>query len=253
MSARADSMTRRGLVVSDLHLFARRSMGAERFAGLRARLAEADLLVLNGDIFDFRWSTLPDHAATIAASSRWLRQLAEDHPRCEIHYVLGNHDWFGSFREELQGLCAGLPRLRWHEERLRLGSCLFVHGDCTHYRMDAEGFRRYRQGWNHDRRRTRAETAAYRWVDRLGLTLRLHHWQFPRQQTVERLAHYLDSACPGWQAGLRDCYFGHTHLPFSDFTHGGIRFHNTGSGIAGQEFNPLPFVDGNLETTRHGG
>ena len=49
----------RGMAVSDLHLFAYRSAGEEYFNSLRPQLNATDILVLNGDIFDFRWSTLP--------------------------------------------------------------------------------------------------------------------------------------------------------------------------------------------------
>jgi hypothetical protein len=64
-------LSRRGLVVSDLHLFARRSRGMTCFESLRGELESVDVLVLNGDIFDFRWSVLPDHQATQA----WLSDI----------------------------------------------------------------------------------------------------------------------------------------------------------------------------------
>ena len=53
--------------------------------------------------------------------------------------------------------------------------------------------------------------------------------------------HYLDHASPRWRTNSRDCYFGHTHQPFSNHQHGDIRFHNTGSAIRGMGFNPLAF------------
>jgi UDP-2,3-diacylglucosamine hydrolase len=58
----------RGLVISDLHLFSPRSKAVELLVGIQEKLASADVLVLNGDIFDFRWSTLPDTQATIVAA-----------------------------------------------------------------------------------------------------------------------------------------------------------------------------------------
>ena len=114
------SQTRRGIVVSDLHLFAHRSHGDACFQSLRAELESVDLLVLNGDIFDFRWSTLRGHDTTADAAAIWLQNLAADFPRCEIHYVLGNHDCLSLFRKRLPLLCSAESRLHWHEHHLRL-------------------------------------------------------------------------------------------------------------------------------------
>jgi hypothetical protein len=58
---------------------------------------------------------------------------------------------------------------------------------------------------------------------------------------VARIAHYLEEALPEWRGKVGDCYFGHTHLPFRDHEHEGVRFHNTGSGICGMGFEPLEF------------
>jgi len=65
--------------------------------------------------------------------------------------------------------------------------------------------------------------------------------RYPQRETVERVAHYLDCAWPDWRGIVRDCYFGHTHLPFSNYRHGGVSFHNTGSAIRGMGFNPILF------------
>jgi hypothetical protein len=232
----------RGLVVSDLHLFARRSEGPACVNALRARLALADVLVLNGDTFDFRWSALPSHEATQAAALAWLRALLNDLPKCQIHFVLGNHDCLATFKEGLTGLAAGERRLKWHEYWLRLGPALFLHGDCANAAMDWRSLKRYREVWAQDRRRGRFTAAAYSCADRLGVTRLVHTWHFPRGAAVQRVAHHLDEACPGWRSEVRDCYFGHTHLPFSSYMHDGITFHNTGSAIRNMGFNPISFA-----------
>jgi UDP-2,3-diacylglucosamine hydrolase len=102
-------------VLSDLHLFARRLVGQDCINSLRAELAAAGVLVLNGDIFDFRWSSVRNFEASVAAALDWLRDLPNDFPRCQIHYVLGIHDRLTRFRERLPALAASLPRLHWHE------------------------------------------------------------------------------------------------------------------------------------------
>ena len=134
-----------------------------------------------------------------------------------------------------------LPRVHWHEHLMRFGPALFIHGDCAHRRMDSQGLGHFRRNWERDWRWGRAMAAAYVCVDRLGITRRVHEWHFPRRRTVERIAHYLDSTNPSWRKQTRDCYFGHTHLPFSNYEYHGVRFHNTGSGIHNLEFNPIWF------------
>jgi len=233
--------TARGVIVSDLHLFARRSRGVECVNSLRAELASATVLVLNGDIFDFRWSTLRDRETTLTAALAWLRDLSEAFPKCQLHYVLGNHDCLTLFREKLATLASTLPRLNWYEHGVRLGTALFLHGDCADETMDPPGLRRYRERWQDDRPRGALAAAAYIAADRLCLTRLALTRHFPQRETVERIVHYLDRAWPGWRPSIRDCYFGHTHLPFSDYPYAGVAFHNTGSAIRGMDFNPIIF------------
>ena len=232
---------RRGLVVSDLHLFAHRSEGFTRFEALRGQLDTLDLLVLNGDTFDFRWSTLGDQEATVAAALEWLRGLVDDLPKCQVHFVFGNHDCLATFQAALTSQAAIWPRLHIHQEVFRLGPALFLHGDCANCPMGARELTQYRATWQQDRPRGQVAAAAYVWADRLGLTRLAHQWHFPRPETVRRVVHYLDQAHPGWRAETRDCYFGHTHLPFDNYAHEGIRFHNTGSAIRGMALNPIFF------------
>lgn len=233
--------TLRGWVVSDLHLLARRSQGTACFESVRSDLAAADLLVLNGDTFDFRWSTRRDTATSVEAALDWLRELARDFPNCEIHYVLGNHDCLTLFRESLTALASTFPRLHWHVHGLRLADALFLHGDCADRLMDPEELSRRRQRWANDRPRGRWAASAYLALDRLGLTQWALSRHFPRRQTVARIVHYLDRGWPDWRSTIRTCYFGHTHLPFADCLCGGITFHNTGSAIRGMAFKPLRF------------
>jgi len=234
---------RRGLVVSDLHLFARRSQGAAHFESLHDKLRSVDVLVLNGDIFDFRWSTLPGETATIAAALDWLCALADRHRHCQIHFIHGNHDCLITFRDKLVALAATMPRLQCHTNELRLSSALFLHGDCANRKMDVAGLRRRRARWERTMPGGNFSCVAYIAIDRLGITRRSHEWIFPRKRTVRRIAHYLDRAAPDWRRHTRDCYFGHTHLPFSHYHYDGVAFHNTGSAIQvrGLGFNPLFF------------
>lgn len=80
---------RQGLVISDLHCFSRRSRAVELLAEMQELLASAEILVLNGDVFDFRWSVLPDMRSTIEGSLEWLDNLIEKRSGKPIHYLLG--------------------------------------------------------------------------------------------------------------------------------------------------------------------
>ena len=241
MHAGHNPETRRGVVVSDLHLFARRSQAPHCIKSLHGPLTSATELVLNGDIVDFRWSTLRGVDATVAAAVNWLRELLSSFPQCQIHYVLGNHDCLSLFSERLAALASNQPRLQFHPYSVRLGSAIFLHGDCASGHVDPAGLQRYRNTWDNPRQSGALRTRAYIMADRLGITRFTHARSFPRRRTVERIVRYLDRTCPDWRRGIRDCYFGHTHLPFSNYHYNGVAFHNTGSAIRGMGFNPLVF------------
>lgn len=229
-----------GVVVSDLHLFSRRSIGEALLADLGA-LAEAETLVLNGDSVDFRWSRLPTEHATIAAALAWLEGLLDSFQGSSIHYILGNHDCLAEFREPLADLARRRPVLRIHEDRLRLDRNLFLHGDCTVWKMDEAALKRFRDAWSRDRPRGRFSKSVYDAVDASGISRRFHRWYFPAERTVRRVAHHLDHVMPDWRGEIDHCFFGHTHQPFSGFSLDGVNFHNTGSGIREMGFLPLTF------------
>jgi UDP-2,3-diacylglucosamine hydrolase len=233
-----------GLVVSDLHLFARRSVGKECLRRLQPRLLRTRCLVLNGDIFDFRWSTISGHTASVERAVDWLETQLATLPDCEIHYVLGNHDCLGEFVARLDGLTDACARFHWHRQALQLGHALFLHGDCANAWMDAASLERYRETWSRDRQRHGLATRAYEVSDRLGFTRLAHRLHFPRRRTIARLEHYLDRTRTGWRETVRQCYFGHTHEPFNDVSCAGVTFHNTGSAITGMGFNPMSFEIG---------
>ena len=234
------SQTLRGLVISDLHVFARRSIWTARLESIASELKTVDRLVLNGDTFDFRWSTA-SRQATHEKAIAWLRQMVNDLPHCQIHWLAGNHDCQQDFWDQLVAFCREHPRFQCHQTHLILGQAIFLHGDCTLRQMNLEGLRRYRAGWQDDQPHSRAAHAVYRLADCLGLTMLIHHTCFPRKAVVRRLAYFLDQVQPDWRGPIRHCYFGHTHLPFAHHEFQGVRYHNTGSAIHGMEFSPCRF------------
>ncbi len=231
-----------GLVISDLHLFSRRSRAEELLEEMRDTLASADVLVLNGDVFDFRWSVLPDMRATIHAAMDWLDNLMEVRAGRTVHYLLGNHDCVSCFTEALSDFARTRPSLHCHESLLRIGGNVFLHGDCANRRMDAESHRRYREAWSRDKQRGAVGRFFYDAADASGASRKVHDLWFPQAGTVARVAHHLDHILPRWRGEIGHCYFGHTHLPFTGHRHDGVLFHNTGSAIRDMDFLPLAFT-----------
>jgi UDP-2,3-diacylglucosamine hydrolase len=239
--ATVDAGKIKGLVVSDLHLFSHRSDGEKLWKQIDEEHADAEILVLNGDTFDFRWSHFSDERKATAAALAWVGQLISHGRWKKIHYILGNHDCLSAFVDELRMLSLDQEILSCHEIHLQLGRSFFLHGDCTNRRMSHEDLLRYRAGWSEDRPRGTFGKALYRGVDALGVSKLFHQLYFPRERTIARLVHYLNLVFPEWRENLDHCYFGHTHMPFSGSVHDGVVFHNTGSGIRGMGFEPLAF------------
>jgi len=98
--------------------------------------SRAEVFVLGGDIFDFRWSSIPILRA-VERAVRWLRELASACPRCHFHLVLGNHDYHQALIDRLVELDKEVSNLSWHRYYVRLGSSVFLHGDVADKTMDA--------------------------------------------------------------------------------------------------------------------
>jgi UDP-2,3-diacylglucosamine hydrolase len=231
----------RGLVVSDLHLFSRRSDGNELWDRIDDVRGDAEILVLNGDTFDFRWSHFRDESKATAAALEWVERVTGDGRWKKVHYISGNHDCLSEFVKGLRELSSEQETLACHEFHLQLGRCLFLHGDCANRRMNLDDLKRYRASWSKDRPRGALSKALYDGVDALGVSKLFHKLYFPKERTVASLVHHLSLVFPEWRENLDHCYFGHTHQPFSGHEHGGVAFHNTGSGIRGMGFQPLHF------------
>ena len=62
----------KGLVISDLHLFAHRSRAASLVKPISEAVARAQVIVLNGDIFDVQWTQQPTIERTVRDAIGWL-------------------------------------------------------------------------------------------------------------------------------------------------------------------------------------
>jgi len=224
-----------GHVISDLHLFTPWSAAPKYLGRIRSAAGESDFFVLNGDVFDFRWSVLPTTEEGVRAAVAWLRTFACEHPTCHVHYVMGNHDGLELLAEHLDVLAGETENLSWHPAYLRIGGALFVHGDLFLRKRVADPFRRRLAP--SIRRKHRALNRCYRLLH----AMRVHRWHAPiygSRRCARKILRALRSA--GGADGVTDVYFGHTHASFTDYTSGGITFHNTGSVINGLPWHLLP-------------
>ena len=237
-SATASTMPyRRTSFVSDLHLFSGRSLAPRHEAALHAAAAKSRVFVLGGDIFDFRWSTLGSSDVTVPAAIRWLDDLVASHPRCDFHFVLGNHDCNRRFVAALETYSTTRPNLLAHPYYFRLGSSIFLHGDAADRpAMGPELLQRRRQHWARDEHRGKIRHALYDLAIQAHLHRVVGRVAHPKRRVAQRLAGYLTRIGHGPGTGLSDVYFGHTHQALASYRHAGLRFHNCGAPLPGLAF-----------------
>ncbi len=231
-----------GTVLSDLHLFAGRSEGQALFDSIRAKIEKADVLVLNGDTFDFRWSQFTDEEESITEAVKWLTSLlGELRGDQHLYFLQGNHDCLGNFTQRLNQLQKTEAKFTVEPEILTLGDKLFLHGDGANWRMNGEEFEAFRAKWSRDKPKGKVAAASYHAIDALGISKGFHRLYFPALTTIKRITYHLDQVMPGWRSKTAAVYFGHTHCPLSNIKLDGINFFNTGSGIRGMGFAPQSF------------
>ncbi len=232
---------KKGLVTSDLHNFTKRSHTDKIMKQLEEQLVQVDLLVLNGDIFDFRWSIMSGIKDTIHAAESWLKEIIKHFPHVEIHFVLGNHDCHQDFITSLEVMAKEYPTFFWHEFYYKIENRIFLHGDCANRHMTAEELSLSRGPWRRVKKKPHYLALLYALVDKYRITIMVQRLSFSRQKVASRIIHYLNSLPLELSNNIEHIFFGHTHLPFTDYSYGNYYFHNTGAGIIGTEFMSLYF------------
>ncbi|MEX0585543.1 MAG: metallophosphoesterase [Pirellulales bacterium] len=216
--------------VSDLHLFANRSRGARHLDAIRQAAERSDLCVLGGDIFDFKWSTLPSGDHTVDAALHWLHDLAASVPRCRMHFLLGNHDFHPGLISRLPGLAQILPNFEWERFYLRQGNTMFLHGDVADRKMTAAHLEERRMRFRHEPR-SPAHHRAYDLIVNAHVHAVLPRAVYPQRIVARRILSYLQDIGHGPETGIEHVYFGHTHRAVSGYRHRGLVFHNGGAPI----------------------
>ncbi len=230
--------------VSDLHLFTRRSQAEEFQPAIRAAALGAEMFVLGGDIFDFKWSTHKTTDEAVEEAVRWLQMLIECAPDCRFHFLLGNHDCHEPFVERLAALADESPNLSWHPHFLRVSDTVFLHGDVVDRPMGPHEFTRRRERHSRAERQGEWLHALYDVVVFAGLHKTLCTVLHRDPSVTSRLLGYLEEVGHGAQTGLKHVYFGHTHVPMSHHDFGGVKFHNGGAPLKGMRFQILEPIVG---------
>jgi UDP-2,3-diacylglucosamine hydrolase len=229
-----------GHVVSDLHLLTRRSTAAKYLPVISRAVHHSEVFVLNGDIFDFKWSTHRGAVASVDAATGWLRRLADSAHACQFAFVVGNHDCKLPFLEALDDLAGDVPNFRWEPHYLRIGDKLFLHGDVVNGFVTPSSLAAVRRRWDRVRPRGPFLHAVYSAVTKTRIYSVLPHL-LPKRRCARRLVAYLRLVLGEEFGQLRDVYFGHTHRAFTGYRFDGIRFHNTGAAVTGARLRVLKF------------
>jgi UDP-2,3-diacylglucosamine hydrolase len=198
---------------------------------LHLAAAEADLCVLNGDIFDFQWSVYPDLGESLACVESWIERLVSRHQHCQFVFLMGNHDSLPAYGDLLDALAGTHDNLAWEPFHLKLGSKVFLHGDVGSSSHSPEALAAYRQRWHGPRRRPWVH-AVYLACTRLGIPRLIHECTPVRRYAADVVAYLKAELGPGFTE-IHDVYFGHSHKPVTDYQWQGLRFHNTGATIHG--------------------
>jgi len=231
---------KRGFVVSDMHMYSRRSESAANVSTIEKKMAESAICVLNGDIFDFRWTILASVPDTVVAAGNWLEEMLSRHPDVEFYYVCGNHDSLPAFRTKLAHLSSRYTNLHWHPYYVKLGPHLFLHGDIVDSVKRNMPIDEYRKRFHGKEKKGLVMNLLYDLLLFSGLH-KIIYLVHKEEAVAPVILDYLQSEEGDLLEGVQNIFFGHTHVPFRDFMYEGIAFHNSGSMIRGLPCNIFEF------------
>ncbi len=229
----------RACFVSDLHLFANRSRANGYLHTIQQAADTADVCILGGDIFDFRWSTLPSTEATVEAAVAWLHDLCQFAPQTNIQFLLGNHDYHAALIERLPALAEDVHNFEWHRFYIRMGDTVFLHGDVADRKMTTEQLEQRRERGSRHGQKSQYHSRAYDLVVKSRVHLLVPRAVYPRRIVARRIVSYLDHIGHGRDKGVRQVCFGHTHRPLQEYQYAGLLFHNGGAPIGTDHFRIL--------------
>lgn len=232
----------RGVFLSDLHQFSSRCNKEFDLSPVYQYDLAEDCIVLGGDIFDFKWSTLGDMPSTFRASIEWLQAFLKKTGQSRVVYLSGNHDCHPEFEKTLQDLAAREPRFQWEPFTFRAGDILFLHGDI----LDAKGPTQddlmiYRRQFHHPSARPKIMHRLYDLAVALRIHLVVPQLVRTKHATCQKLLAIVKSQVLAENLSLSRIIFGHTHAPIQDHWIGDVRFDNPGAMLRHARYCPVHF------------
>lgn len=231
MGNRYEKKSKKGFVVSDLHLFTKKSRSDIQTL-IDNYAKKNDFCILNGDIFDFQWTALPTQNHAVNEAISWIIHLCDKYPNCHFYHILGNHDCYEPFvlcAEQLKNKNFSL-----HRTHLLLGKHLFMHGDLP--LLNKNPF--IRNLLPYEKHEPKWRQFIYAFL----LTMHVHHvldHLYRPKKIVKRIYNAIAREDKQLLEKINHIHFGHTHVPFNNFVYKGINFHNTGAGVVNVKTNLL--------------
>ncbi|NDV63464.1 hypothetical protein G0Q06_13445 [Puniceicoccales bacterium CK1056] len=229
-----------GATVSDLHIFSHHSRSKQYLRHIEETAGKAKVFVLNGDIFDFKWSEHGVFSRSVTAATRFIKELIEQAPDCQFFITLGNHDAVPPYMDALDELAQSHHNLTWHEFAVRVADRVFLHGDVIHAGCTNDALRTFRSKLQRPANGHALQRMAHSAIHRSrvsSVALRM----VPKRLLASRILAYLDHEDWLNNGSIRHVYFGHTHNHFEDFQHQGFTFHNCGAATHGARLRVVRF------------
>lgn len=230
-----------GIFVSDLHGFSPRSTSQYVLSELSSP-PNYDLIVLGGDIFDFRWSAYSSVAESIDQAEAWIEQLLGLCSTSQILFLPGNHDCLAEFLERLDQLASRNPLFAWMPHHAQIGDTLFLHGDILDAGKNLGDLATYRAKFQHEK----TMPQHLHWGYDMIVGMRVHK-MVPRvrhqpSKTCSRLLRLMDELSLPDRASVKRVFFGHTHVPIIGQEIQGTTFYNPGACLRHMNYRPQEFL-----------
>lgn len=225
--------------ISDLHLFSNRCNADEHHDLIARSIAESELCVWGGDLFDFRWSRLRGPSESVDRAVQWLDDWYTQFPSTEFVFLDGNHDAHAPFTRQLSDWASQRSRFQCGLDCVRVHDTLLLHGDVIEGKGCPDAFADYRGRWQN---KQVAGNMANRVYD-VAIAARVHRAAamaaHRRRATCIRLMRWMHDQPDESTDGVSRIVFGHTHRRIDGYRLRGIEFHNGGAAIRHVPFSPV--------------
>ncbi|MCP4346834.1 MAG: hypothetical protein GY795_15065 [Desulfobacterales bacterium] len=226
-----------GFVISDLHIFRDPHIFDSSYRYICQLAAKADLIVLNGDIFDFEWSQ-SNIEKTVHYSTAWIKELIIGFPNCSFVFISGNHDCDPLFAENMHVLEEEYQNIKYREEYYVIENKLFLHGDIIHVNRLFHNLRQWRLLYRTARLKTKHFRHIYLRIIPTKVSTATYNFFHHKERIFDKLILYIQNNIQG---AVTEIYFGHIHVYFEKYAYKGYVFNNPGAAIKDMQFKAVQF------------